>query len=301
MITTSKGKVAENFYVLGASEMPIYLLDGKKPVLFEASLSILGPVLVEEIRSLLGNRPPEILFLTHVHFDHCGSAAYLKKAFPELQITASRKAAEILTRPNALSLIALLNQSAAEVFKGWHPEITGTAVFEPFQLDRVLADGERIELGAGSTVEVIAAPGHTWDSLSYYLPERKILIASEAAGCTDGTGEVVTEFLADFQAYADTIRRLSALDVTMLCQGHRIIFTGEDVPRFFKKSLDSAFAFREMVKKVLNEENGDIGKTVARIKGREYDPKPQPKQPEPAYLINLEARVKHLARQSAER
>ena len=42
MIINSKGKVAENFYVLGASEMPIYLLDGEKPVLFEASLSILG-------------------------------------------------------------------------------------------------------------------------------------------------------------------------------------------------------------------------------------------------------------------
>ena len=106
----------------------------------------------------------------------------------------------------------------------------------------------------------------------------------------DNTGELVTEFLADYQAYVDTIRLLSTLDVAMLCQGHRIIFTGEDVPRFFKMSLDSALAFREMVEKVLNEESGDIGKTVAWIKGREYDPKPHPKQPERAYLINLEAR-----------
>ena len=295
MIINSKGKVAENFYVLGASEMPIYLLDGKKPVLFEASLSILGPVLVEEIRSILGNRSPEILFLTHVHFDHCGSAAHLKKAFPELQITASRKAADILTRPNALSLIALLNQSAAEVFKGWHPEITGKAVFEPFQVDRVLADGERIELGAGSTVEVIAAPGHTWDSLSYYLPERKILIASEAAGCTDGTGEVVTEFLADYPAYVDTIRRLSRLDVEIFCQGHRLVYTGTDVPPFFERSLEAAAIFRETGEKILLEEDGDINRTVARMKAQEYDPRPHPKQPEPAYLINLEARVKHLA------
>jgi glyoxylase-like metal-dependent hydrolase (beta-lactamase superfamily II) len=301
MIIAGKGKVADGFYVVGAAEMPVYLLDGEMPVLFEASLSVLGPVLVEEIRSILGNRPPEILFLTHVHFDHCGSAAFLKKTFPDLIIAASRKASDILSRPNALSLMALLNQSSAEVFKSWHPEITDTSAFEPFQLDRVRADGDRILPGTGSTVEVIAAPGHTWDSLGYYLPERKILIASEAAGCMDNTGEVVTEFLADYQAYVDTIRRLSTLDVALLCQGHRIIFTGEDVPRFFERSLDSALAFREMVEKVLNEENGDIGKTVARIKGREYDPQPQPKQPEPAYLINLEARVKHLARQSAER
>jgi glyoxylase-like metal-dependent hydrolase (beta-lactamase superfamily II) len=295
LIINNKGKVAENFYVLGASEMPIYLLDGEKPALFEASLSVLGPVLVEEIRRILGNHPPEMLFLTHVHFDHCGSAAYLKKAFPKLKIAASRKAAEILTRPNALSLMALLNQSAAEVIKSWHPEITGTAVFEPFQLDRVLADGDRIELGPGSTVEVIAAPGHTWDSLSYYLPERKILIASEAAGCVDNTGEVVTEFLADYRAYVDTIHRLSRLDVDIFCQGHRLVYTGTDVPSFFERSLEAAAIFRETVEKILLEEGGDISRTVARIKAQEYDPLPHPKQPEPAYLINLEARVKHLA------
>ena len=297
MIITRKGIVADNFYVVGVPEMPVYLLDGEKPVLFEASLSAIGPVLVEEVRKTLGDRSPEMLFLTHVHFDHCGSAAYLKKTFPDLKIAASQKAAEILTRPNALSHMARLNESAAEVIKGWHPEITQTTAFEPFQLDRVLADGERIELEAGSTVEVIAAPGHTWDSLSYYLPERKILIASESTGCVDNTGEVVTEFLADYQAYVDTIQRLSRLDVDIFCQGHRLVYTGEDVPPFFERSLEAAATFRETIEKMLRQEGGDIPRTVARMKALEYDPKPHPKQPEPAYLINLEARIRHLAGQ----
>lgn len=301
MIIAGKGKVADGFYVLGAAEMPVYLLDGEKPVLFEASLSILGPVLVEEIRTILGDRSPEMLFLTHVHFDHCGAAAFLKKTFPDLIIAASRKASEILSRPNALSLMALLNQSAAEVFKRWHPEITATLAFEPFPLDRVLADGDRVELGAGSTVEVVAAPGHTWDSLSYYLPKRKILIASEAAGCVDNSGEVTTEFLSDYQAYVDTIRRLSRLDVEILCQGHRLVYTGEDVPPFFNRSLEAAAIFRETVEKLLREEGGDISRTVTRMKALEYDPKPHPKQPEPAYLLNLEARVKHLAGKMKEK
>lgn len=297
MIITRKGIVADNFYVVGVPEMPVYLLDGEKPVLFEASLSAIGPVLVAEVRKMLGDRSPEMLFLTHVHFDHCGSAAYLKKTFPDMKIAASQKAAEILTRPNALSHMARLNESAAEVIKGWHPDITQTTAFEPFQLDRVLADGERIELEAGSTVEVIAAPGHTWDSLSYYLPERKILIASESTGCVDNTGEVITEFLADYQAYVDTIQRLSRLDVDIFCQGHRLVYTGEDVPPFFERSLEAAATFRETIEKMLRQEGGDIPRTVARMKALEYDPKPHPKQPEPAYLINLEARIRHLAGQ----
>jgi glyoxylase-like metal-dependent hydrolase (beta-lactamase superfamily II) len=297
VIITSKGKVADKFYVAGIPEMPVYLLDGEKPVLFEASISALGPLLAEEIRKMLGRRSPEMLFLTHVHFDHCGSASYLKNTFPHLKIAASPKAADILTRPNATALMARLNESAVEVVKSWHPEITPTAAFEPFSLDRVLADGERLELEEGSTVEVIAAPGHTWDSLSYYLPERKILIASESCGCVDNTGDVVTEFLADYQAYMDTIRRLSRLDVDIFCQGHRLVYTGKDVPPFFQRSLEAAAAFRETVETMLRREGGDIPRTVARMKALEYDPKPHPKQPEPAYLINLEARVRHLAGQ----
>jgi hypothetical protein len=39
-------------------------------------------------------------------------------------------------------------------------------------------------------------------------------------------------------------------------------------------------------------EKGDLRRVIERIRETEYDPLPSPKQTEPAYMINLEARIK---------
>jgi glyoxylase-like metal-dependent hydrolase (beta-lactamase superfamily II) len=297
LIITDTGKVGSALSVLGSSRMPVYLFDGKKPVIFEAGISCLGPAYEKDLLKTLNGRAPEILFLTHVHFDHCGSASYLKKAFPGLTIAGSKQAAGILARPNALELMAGLNKAAAEGMRKLAPELVSDEIFQPFVIDRVLSDGDRLDLGNGFSLEVLATPGHTRDSLSYYLPDQKILIASESGGCLDASGQIITEFLSDYQDYISSIRRLDQLEVEIFCQGHGAVFTGKEAQGFFKRSLQSAAEFKQLVEESLRAEGGDIAKAVGRIKAVEYDPKPQPKQPEPAYLINIEARVKYFARQ----
>jgi 2-aminobenzoylacetyl-CoA thioesterase len=295
LIFTDTGYVGEGLYVVGSSRMPSYLIKGNPSVIFDAGISCLGPAYREDLIKTLDGSPPEILFLTHVHFDHCGSAAYLKKSFPEMNIAASKQAAEILSRPNALDFMAKLNRAAAEGLRKLAPELVSQEEFQPFAIDRILSDGERIELGEDLLIEVLATPGHTRDMLSYYLPKQKILIAAEAGGAADGTGYLITEFLSDYQEYINSIHRLAGLKVDFFCQGHGLVFTGKDAQGFFDRSLKAAQDFRAMVEGFLREEGGDVQKTVLRVKAVEYDPKPQPKQPEPAYLINIQARVKHLA------
>ncbi len=295
MIIKETGKVGPGFYVLGTSRMPVYFKDGETPLIFEAGISCLGPAYQKDLQKILDGRQPRFLFLTHVHFDHCGSAAYLKKAFPGLTIAASKQAADIINRPNALELMARLNQAATEGMRKLAPHLTSEETFQPFTIDRLLSGGEHLDLGDDLTVQVLATPGHTRDSLSYYLPKQKILIASESGGCAEDSGEIITEFLSDYQDYTDSIQRLAALEVEIFCQGHGLVFTGEEARNFFGRSLKAAREFKNMVEGILHTEGGDIPKTVSRIKAVEYDPKPQPKQPEPAYLLNIEARVRHLA------
>ena len=67
---------------------------------------------------------------------------------------------------------------------------TGGMGSEIVALDRVLSDGDSIAIDDDLSVRVIATPGHTRDSLSYYLPEKKILFASEAVGLPDHTGYI---------------------------------------------------------------------------------------------------------------
>ena len=49
--------------------------------------------------------------------------------------------------------------------------------------------------------------------------------------------------------------------------------------------------FLKLVETSLSEEGGDVQKVIARVKAIEYDPVQEPKQIEPAYLLNLEAKA----------
>jgi len=293
------GRITDNFYVVGLATYPVHLLDGPHPVLFEGGTSCAGKLYVDAIRSVLGRRQPEILFLTHAHWDHCGAVSYMKEAFPHMKVAAPQRAAQILKRPGALELIAKLNKEARSIVNNY-PEIDSSCLldgsFHPFDVNLEIADKQIFDLGNGSTVEVLATPGHTRDHHSYYLPDKKILIAGDSAGCVDNSGYMVCEFLYDYDAYITTIKKLAGLPVEILCQGHRIVLVGQDeATAFFESSMNEAIRFKDQVYRLLDEERGSAERVVQKIKAERYDILPEPKQPEIPYLINLTAKVKHLA------
>lgn len=295
MIFTGTGEVANGLYVLGSRDFPVYLLGAEKPVLFDAGIVKLGRIYEDEIKAVLGKSDPRLLLLTHMHFDHCGSVSHLKSVFPGLKVCASRKASEIIRRPNAVKLIQALSENAADALSG----IDGTRLlnkpFEPFDVEMVLEDGDIIESEDGLTVQAFSTPGHTWDFLSYYIPERRILIASEAAGCMAYSGIISTACLTDFGVYLSSLDRLASLEVEVLCLGHISVCLGEDAKTFLDRSIETALHFKILVKELWEDENGEINRVMERVKDVEYDPIPLPKQPEPAYLANLEARVRSIA------
>jgi glyoxylase-like metal-dependent hydrolase (beta-lactamase superfamily II) len=84
MIIQETGKIGTDFYVIGSATIPVYLLDGPVPVLFDAGMTA-GAFLYEAgIKEILGERSPEFLFLTHSHFDHVGSVSHFKEVWPDL-------------------------------------------------------------------------------------------------------------------------------------------------------------------------------------------------------------------------
>jgi glyoxylase-like metal-dependent hydrolase (beta-lactamase superfamily II) len=283
------GKVSNRFYVLGHAAVPVYLLDGPVPVLFDAGFTSLSRVYEREIGKILERRSPGFLFLTHAHWDHIGSAAYFKSLWPNIRIACSSLGQKILARPGAIEQIRVLNREAIAVVRTWGVDEIHKGRFEPFNPDIVLDPGQTIKVGPNLSIQAIPTPGHTWDSFSYWVPERKILIAAEAAGC-DG----VCEFLVDYDVYRNSLEAISRLDVEILCSGHNLVLTGSDVKKYIRQSLDHAIEYVDTVERFLREEGGDIARTIARVKAAEWDPKPLPKQPEKAYLMNTEARVKTL-------
>ena len=157
------GKISDNFYMLGHAAVPIYLLDGPEPLLFDAGFSGLSYLYVKEIKAVLGNRPPAFLFLTHAHWDHVGAAAYFKKIWPHMKIAGSLKSSQILARKGAIAQIKALNQNGLEALRSWGVSHIYEGDFRHFTFDIVLKGGREMNIRKGLTLNVIAAPGHTWD------------------------------------------------------------------------------------------------------------------------------------------
>ena len=288
------GQVARDFYVTGTPGVPVYLLDGPRPALFDAGMTVYAHSYVNDIRSILGDRQPAYLFLTHAHFDHIGAAGYFKRVWPALQIVASARSREIVMRPNAIKLITALNADAITLA---HQQGDGPfyeAPFEPFEIDHTAEPDQIFELGPGMEVQAIYSPGHTRDFMCYWVDALRILVASEAVGCDDGQGYIQPEFLVDYDGYLDSMERLARLEPEVLCPGHQMVVTGEDARNHVRRSREGVRRFRDMVEAFLLEEKGDIEAVAARVKAGEWDPRPWPKQPEQAYMLNTRQRVSHL-------
>ncbi|HUX02454.1 MAG: MBL fold metallo-hydrolase [Phycisphaerae bacterium] len=92
---------------------------------------------------------PKMLVDTHGHADHIYCNKMLKERWPAMQIAVGAADAKLLASP-------LRNLSA----------LMGAWVKSP-PPDRLLADGDRVELGSAS-FEVLATPGHTKGGISLF-------------------------------------------------------------------------------------------------------------------------------------
>jgi glyoxylase-like metal-dependent hydrolase (beta-lactamase superfamily II) len=81
---------------------------------------------------------------------------------------------------------------------------------------RVLEPGERLRL-AGTTVDVVATPGHTADHLAFRLESGAVLVGDHVLG--RGTS-VVTHPEGDVVAYLESLRRVQDLGPSALYCGH---------------------------------------------------------------------------------
>jgi glyoxylase-like metal-dependent hydrolase (beta-lactamase superfamily II) len=290
MILNQTGMVCENFFVIGSSHVPVYLLDGFEPVLFDAGLSAFAHRYEDDIKKILGDRKPAWLLITHSHFDHIGAVSHLKEIWPDLKVGGSERCREILSKPKANQLIGKLNREALESHKKLGTRNLDERPYEPFELDFLVNPGNCTTLPGN--IRAIHTPGHTWDFFSYWVEEGKILIASEAVACREPDGHLQAEFLVDFDIYLNSLQTLSALDANVLCPGHHFVLTGRDVITHIQASLEAANYYRTMTEKFLGQENGDIERAVTRIKAWQWDDRSWPKQPESAYLLNTRQRVK---------
>ena len=179
-------------------EVISYLVVGaQRALLFDTGMGIAD--ISRPVRRL--TRLPVRVLNSHTHHDHVGdnwrfdSVLGMDTAFTRESARGSRNAAQSEIAPGAI---------CGELPAGFDPKIYQT---RPFRITETVRDGSQIDLG-GRTLEVLATPGHTPDSLSL-LDRRNGLLFT---GDLFYLGPI---FLyrpeTDLAAYETSVARLRAL------------------------------------------------------------------------------------------
>jgi len=146
-----------------------------------------GPALDAHVAKILEAGAGRIrwIFATHTHMDHSPAVAALKKA----------TGAQVLGRPAP----------------------AGGSQDASFAPERVLADGDRVQIGK-LHLRAVHTPGHASNHLCYLLEETRMLFTGDHV--MQGSTVVINPPDGDMRAYLASLERLLALDATIFAPGH---------------------------------------------------------------------------------
>ncbi len=153
------------------------------------------------------------LFLTHAHGDHAGGGPAWRAAVPGLQVAVSAETADWLRRADEEATSVDRARAA-----GIYPADFRLA---PCEVDRELADGDRIELGDDLVLTVVATPGHATGHMAFLLRDgsRRVLFSGDAL-FPGGRILLQDTWDCDLRASLRSVERLAALNPDDLLAGH---------------------------------------------------------------------------------
>ncbi|MGZ8512341.1 MAG: MBL fold metallo-hydrolase [Candidatus Limnocylindria bacterium] len=193
------------------------------------------------------------VLISHADVDHCGGNRSLRDAAPKARLLCG-EADRAWIESNAAMLAGNYRWYEAYGFGPAPEDIT----FLEHELggdtpvDATLSGGERLRLGSSWDVEVLALPGHTpghlglWDVRS---GAAIILDAALADGVCDRDGNrLIPPRYYSAAGYEATIRRLRALEPSLLLTAHYPVMERDEARAFLDRSLAFVDAVRDAVR-----------------------------------------------------
>ena len=190
------------------------LLDGDGAVVVDAAMPGRAGAVWRHLHGL-GYEPGAVsaIWLTHGDIDHMGSVAALR-AGSGAQVVSHRADVPLVDGTAARQLGPLpLSDTYQRLFSF---VVRHLLRYQPTEVDQPVDDGDT--LGAW---QVIHTPGHTAGSVSFYHPERKIIIVGDALNHKRGRlGAPPPIFTPDMAQAHASIQKIAELDFEICCFGH---------------------------------------------------------------------------------
>lgn len=263
-------KVNEEIEYLGTTDMCIYLLKGREYMFIEGGMSYVVPILLRQLeeRGIDQSKITKFLIL-HSHFDHCGVVPFFKRRFPQIEVLASARTKEIFGKEKAIHFIRERNRAMIEYYGIQREAAELNLDFDAIPVDRVVREGDSIDLGNGFTIEFIEVPGHSSCSIAAYVGKIKALFASDAAGVPNEKGIIYPIGNENFIQFQQSLAKLSKYHVEILCAARNGVFLGEEGREFISKTMQAADQLRQEVIRRFRE-MGDRERVTTEICDRIY-------------------------------
>jgi glyoxylase-like metal-dependent hydrolase (beta-lactamase superfamily II) len=206
-------QVIPNVYQFTFRYANVFLIVEDKLTLIDTGVRGNSKWVLKSIYSL-GRSPEEInlIVLTHNHFDHTGGLEAFRKltrakvAAPKIDFTLDK---DIVPYPNYVStLLAMPGFSLMK--KRW--------ILTEKDVDTLLEDGDVLPVLGG--LQCISTPGHTSGSMTFYIPQKKLLFVGDAIKKRRGLHLPLKTATTDVNQAKASIEKLAKLDVETICFGH---------------------------------------------------------------------------------
>jgi glyoxylase-like metal-dependent hydrolase (beta-lactamase superfamily II) len=246
--------ITRSFYQLGTPSFPAYLSLGDNAMLIEGGTGATFAIIVEQIKEL-GIEPERIEYiaLTHTHTDHIGAVPHLKRLWPHLKIAASSLAAKLLKSQRMIKEFRENDRTISEIMinKGEIAELPPELENYIFEVDKVLEEGDRLELGSGIVWTAYHTPGHSPCHVSLYEEKEGTLAIGDATGFyVPEKGVFWPNYFDSLEAYCNSIRKLAALPARRGALSHNTVVDGW-LEGYFQKAIKATESYHlEMLERL---------------------------------------------------
>ncbi len=203
-------RIAGNLYYVGTYDLACYLITTPQGhILINTGLAASKSQIKENIEAL-GFKITDIKILlnTQAHYDHLGAMAAIKKMTGAKLMLNEKDAA--VAKDGGISDYALGDKNST---------------FKPVTPDRLLYDGDTIELGTMQLI-MLHHPGHTKGSCSFLFTVKdeqrsyRVLIANMPSIVTDKPFKEVTAYPEIAKDYAFTLQAMKTISFDLWVASH---------------------------------------------------------------------------------
>lgn len=222
--------------------------DGNTVIMYDSGFAFTGYKVADKIKSILGDRKLDYIFLTHSHYDHALGSVYVSRYWPEAKVIAGEYAARIFAKPSAKAVMRDLDNKLAKKCGVYDYE----DLIDELKVDISVSDGDVIKAG-DLDFTVLNLPGHTKCSIGYYCSKLKLLLGCETIGVFNGSDDVVPSYLVGYKMTVESISRIEKLEIDNILVPHYGLLTKEQTAFYIKKARESAVWTADEIAGMLKE------------------------------------------------